>query len=125
MIVVAVVLITAALVLYSVGVWSERLAGVLRWWHIGFFAAGFACDMAGTATMSGIVGFSSGNPALIAVMESAGLLALILMGIHLAWAVLVMVRGSTRARHTFHRFSLLVWCIWLVPYLAGAIGANS
>ncbi len=125
MIVAAVVLITAALVLYSVGVWSERLAGILRWWHVAFFAAGFACDTAGTVTMSRITGFHTGHPGLIAVMEWAGLLALVLMGIHLAWAVLVLLRGSARARHTFHRFSLLVWCLWLVPYVAGAVGSSS
>ncbi len=124
MIVVAVVLITAALVLYSVGVWAERLAGVLRRWHAGFFAAGFTCDTAGTVAMSRIGDHRSGHPLLIAVMESAGAVALILMGVHLAWAVVVLVRGSARARHTFHRFSLLVWCIWLVPYLAGAIGSS-
>jgi uncharacterized repeat protein (TIGR03987 family) len=124
-IVYAVVLITAALVFYSVGVWSERLQHVLRWWHAGFFAAGLTCDIAGTVAMSRITGFRSGNPALIAVMEASGAVALILMAVHLAWAVVVLVRGSARAKHTFHRFSLLVWSIWLVPYLTGAIGANS
>lgn len=125
MIVAAVVLITAALVLYSVGVWSERLAGVLRGRHVAFFAAGFACDAAGTVTMGRITGFRSGHPGLIAVMEWSGLVALVLMGIHLAWASLVLLRGSERARHTFHRFSLLVWCLWLVPYVTGAVGSNS
>jgi uncharacterized repeat protein (TIGR03987 family) len=124
-IVYAVVLITAALVFYSVGVWAERLQRVLQWWHVGFFVAGLSCDVAGTVAMSRITGFQSGGPALIAVMEISGTLALILMGIHLAWAVVVLVRGSVMARHTFHRFSLLVWGIWLVPYLTGAIGANS
>lgn len=75
--------------------------------------------------MSRITGFQSGSPALIAVMETSGMLALVLMGIHLAWAVVVLVRGPVPAKHTFHRFSLLVWGIWLVPYLTGAIGAIS
>jgi uncharacterized repeat protein (TIGR03987 family) len=124
-IVYAVVLITAALVFYSVGVWSERLQRVLRWWHVGFFAAGLSCDLAGTVAMSRITGFQSGGATLIAVMETSGMVALILMGIHLAWAVAVLLRGSARAKHTFHRFSLVVWGIWLIPYLTGAIGANS
>jgi uncharacterized repeat protein (TIGR03987 family) len=124
-IVYAVVLITAALVFYSVGVWGERLQRVLRWWHVGFFVTGLSCDLAGTVTMSRITGFRSANPALIAVMEASGAVALVLMAVHLVWAVVVLARGSFRARHTFHRFSLLVWCIWLIPYLTGAIGANS
>jgi uncharacterized repeat protein (TIGR03987 family) len=124
-IVYAVVLITAALVFYSVGVWSERIQRILRWWHVGFFVAGLSCDLAGTVAMSRITGFQPRNPTLIAVMESSGLVALILMGIHLAWAVAVLLRGSAQAKRTFHRFSLVVWSIWLIPYLTGAIGANS
>ncbi len=125
MIVYAVVLITAALVFYSAGVWGERIQRVLRWWHVGFFVAGLSCDLAGTVAMSRITGFRSGSPALIAVMETSGLVALILMAIHLVWAVVVLLRGSATAKRTFHRFSLLVWGIWLIPYLTGAIGANS
>jgi hypothetical protein len=29
--------ITAALVLYTIGVWSERVQGRLRPWHLAFF----------------------------------------------------------------------------------------
>jgi uncharacterized repeat protein (TIGR03987 family) len=125
MIVYAVVLITAALVFYSVGVWGERLQRVLRWWHVGFFVAGLSCDLAGTAAMSRITGYQSGSPVLIAVMAASGTVALILMGIHLAWAVVVLLRGSAEAKRSFHRYSLAVWCLWLIPYLTGAIGANS
>lgn len=38
----AIVLITAALVLYSTGVFSERRTGRLRWSHVGLFGAGLA-----------------------------------------------------------------------------------
>jgi uncharacterized repeat protein (TIGR03987 family) len=47
----SVILITLALVFYSIGVWSERLSGRLKGWHLAFFWAGFACDTAGTGIM--------------------------------------------------------------------------
>jgi len=29
------------------------------------------------------------------------------------------VKGSENARTGFHRFSMIVWLIWLVPYFGG------
>ena len=43
--------ITLALVFYSIGVWGEKLGGVLKKWHITVFWAGFVCDTAGTTLM--------------------------------------------------------------------------
>jgi hypothetical protein len=28
------IIITLALVFYTIGVWSERIAGRLKWWHL-------------------------------------------------------------------------------------------
>jgi uncharacterized repeat protein (TIGR03987 family) len=61
---------------------------------------------------------------LIAIMGVTGALALALMAIHLVWAIVVLVRNRENEKINFHKFSLLVWAIWLVPYIAGAVGAN-
>lgn len=42
------ILITMALVFYTIGVWSERLAGRLKAWHLIFFWGGFVFDTIGT-----------------------------------------------------------------------------
>ena len=34
---------------------------------------------------------------------------------------LVVRRNETEPRRRFHRYSLLVWCVWLVPYIGGMI----
>ena len=47
-----------------------------------------------------------------------GLLAILLMLLHAIWASLVLLRRRQRAILNFHKFSLLVWIIWLVPYLS-------
>ncbi|MGA7206219.1 MAG: HsmA family protein [Specibacter sp.] len=131
----AIVLITAALIFYTVGVWSEHLQRVLKWWHAGLFAVGLACDASGTLLMSKIASSGQGRSggagagfnavmAVMAVMAVTGAVALLLMVVHLAWAVVVLVRNREAEKTRFHKFSLVVWVIWLVPYFTGAIGAN-
>ena len=125
----AIVLITAALVLYSTGVFSERRAGRLRWGHVGLFGAGLAFDAAGTALMTVIAADPSrgrtGGPTgvLNGVMASTGATALALMAIHFGWALVVLFRDREAERFTFHRFSLAVWGLWLIPYITGALGS--
>jgi uncharacterized repeat protein (TIGR03987 family) len=48
-----------------------------------------------------------------------GLVAILLMFVHALWASAVLVRKDEAAILNFHKFSLAVWLIWLVPYLNG------
>jgi uncharacterized repeat protein (TIGR03987 family) len=48
-----------------------------------------------------------------------GLLAILLMLVHATWATVVLLRKDERAIVNFHKFSLVVWAIWLVPYFSG------
>lgn len=117
MLLAAILLITGALVMYSVGVWGEKISGTLRPLWLAFFWAGFTCDTAGTAAMSRL----SGSVFQLSFHGITGLLAIILMAGHAVWATVVLVRKDTKAIQSFHRLSLAVWCIWLVPYLSGVI----
>jgi len=112
--VIAIILISLALVLYSIGVWSERFAGRLRGWHLGFFWGGLVCDTLGTGIMMEMSAGLSFN-----IHGVTGLLAILLMLVHAVWATVVLVRKDEHAITTFHRFSLVVWGIWLVPYGTG------
>lgn len=125
----AMILITSALVFYSIGVWSEHVQRVLKWWHAGFFALGLICDASGTYLMTQLAASGEARAGgigagLNAVMAVTGAAALLLMVIHLGWAVIVLLRNRDLEKKRFHKFSLLVWAIWLVPYFAGAIGAS-
>lgn len=57
-------------------------------------------------------------------MAVTGTAALLLMVLHLVWAVIVPVRNREAEEKRFHKFSLVVWAIWLIPYFTGAIGAT-
>lgn len=107
------IIITLALVLYSIGVWSERLAGELKPWHLAFFWLGLAADSWGTGMM-----FEYAGGMTYDLHGVAGLLAIVLMLIHALWATLVLLRRDERRIFTFHRFSVFVWAIWLIPYLS-------
>ena len=124
----AIVLITLALVAYTLGVWAERRARSLRWWHVGAFAAGLTFDVGGTAIMARIAATtpppSPGIGAVLqTIMSTTGLIALSLMAVHLSWAVLVMIRDRPHERARFHRYSAGVWTVWLVPYLSGMVAS--
>jgi uncharacterized repeat protein (TIGR03987 family) len=109
----AAVAISLALGCYSIGVWSERLQGRLRPWHLAFFWVGLVFDTWGTGLMFEYVGGFSFD-----VHGISGVIAIILMLIHAVWATVVLARRNERLIHSFHRFSLLVWAIWLIPYFS-------
>lgn len=48
-----------------------------------------------------------------------GLLAILLMLVHAIWATVVLLRKDEQAIVNFHKFSLVVWVIWLLPYFSG------
>ena len=103
------IIITLALVFYSIGVWSERIAGRLKPWHLVFFYLGLTCDTVGTGMMFRFAGGMTFD-----VHGLTGLLAIILMLLHAVWATIVLVRKDAKWITEFHRLSVIVWAIWLV-----------
>jgi uncharacterized repeat protein (TIGR03987 family) len=47
-----------------------------------------------------------------------GVIAIVLMLIHAIWATVVLIRKDERWITNFHKFSVVVWLIWLVPYFS-------
>lgn len=107
------IIISLALVFYSIGVWSERIQGRLKPWHLVFFFLGLICDTWGTGLMFDFVGGM-----MFDLHGITGLIAIILMAVHAVWALVVLLRKDENAIRNFHRFSVAVWVIWLVPYLS-------
>ena len=117
MLIYAIVFITAALILYTTGVWSEKKAGVLRPWHLALFWLGLACDTTGTTLM----GRLSGGAFQFNLHGVTGALAIILMLFHAVWGTIVLVKKEPKALSGFHRLSAFVWGFWLIPYVIGLI----
>jgi uncharacterized repeat protein (TIGR03987 family) len=110
------IIITLALVFYSIGVWSERIAGRLKPWHLVFFILGLICDTWGTGLM---LDYAQGLT--FDLHGISGVIAILLMFIHAVWAAIVLLRKDERMILNFHKFSVVVWFIWLIPYFSPMI----
>lgn len=113
----SIIFINLALVLYTIGVWGEKRSGTIKRGHLIFFGMGLVADMTGTTLMS-VMASEGSNNIWHAVTGGA---ALVLMLVHAAWAAWVYWKGNDHAKRSFHKFSLLVWGFWLIPYAIGAI----
>ncbi|MFC1992854.1 HsmA family protein [Chloroflexota bacterium] len=108
------ILISLALIFYSIGVWSERLVGRLKGWHLIFFWGGLAFDTVGTGIMFDMAGGMG-----LDIHSVTGLTAILLMLVHAVWATAVLVLKNEKAITNFHHFSVFVWAVWLIPYFTG------
>ncbi len=116
----AIITITLALICYTIGVWSEHRAKKLKISHLIFFWVGLVFDTTGTTIMTSI-SKESGGSSLLSSHGITGALAIILMIIHAVWASVVLVRKNEEAQTAFHKFSIVVWCIWLIPFVLGMV----
>ncbi|HAK46160.1 MAG TPA: TIGR03987 family protein [Spirochaeta sp.] len=107
------IIMGAALIFYSIGVWSERIQGRLKVWHLILFILGLICDTWGTGMM-----FSYSEGMSFDIHGISGVIAIVLMFVHALWALIVLIRKDKKMITKFHRFSIIVWIIWLIPYLS-------
>ena len=116
MIILSSILITLALVFYSTGIWAERIARLLKPWHMIMFWIGFAFDVSGTLMMHKM---ADGKFDLTESHTLTGQIALWLMLGHAIWATVVLRKHNEPMLKKFHKFSIIVWLIWLIPYFGG------
>ncbi|AYE35121.1 HsmA family protein [Clostridium septicum] len=119
----AIVAITLALVFYTIGVFGERRSKSLNKNHVLIFWLGLICDTTGTVTMSKIAaeGVTEISKSAQVIHGVTGLLAIVLMLFHAVWATWVLYKNDEDKKVAFHKFSIAVWMVWLVPYIVGAI----
>lgn len=120
--IIAIVFITSALILYTIGVFGERRANTLNKKHVIIFWCGLVCDTLGTLTM-GQIAKSSTQVVSSGFTQTlhgiTGFLAIVLMLFHAGWATYVLLKGDEEKKRFFHKFSIVVWTIWLIPYFIG------
>ena len=100
MVIFAAIIISLALVFYTIGVFAERRSGTLRPKHLAFFWTGFVFDTAGTTIMSMVAGETGGAGSPLHAIT--GVLALSLMLFHAVWATIVVLRGNEPLRRWRH-----------------------
>lgn len=113
----AIIFINLAFLFYTVGVWSEKIQKTLKLWHVLIFWAGLVCDTLGTSAMGKI----AGDVFQFSFHGVTGMLAIVLMLFHAVWATFVILKKDEKLKASFHKFSIFVWIIWLIPMLSGMI----
>ena len=120
MLIYAIIFINLALLFYTIGVWSEKLQGKLKPWHLGLFFLGLVCDTTGTLLMESIASNSTQVVTGVNFHGLTGIIAIALMLIHAIWAAVVLIKKNDKIMSNFHKFSVVVWIIWLIPFISGA-----
>ncbi len=115
--IVAIIFIFAACIFYTVGVWAEKIQKRLKVWHVVVFWLGFICDTIGTGAMGKMVG----SLIQFNFHGLTGLTAILLMLFHAIWATVVLAKKNEEQILKFHKFSFVVWIIWLIPMVTGMI----
>ncbi|MEA3457119.1 MAG: HsmA family protein [Candidatus Thermoplasmatota archaeon] len=113
---IAVILILLALTCYSVGVFSEKISGRLKPWHVVAFWVGLLFDTTGTALMSTLSDDDSESNFLHLL---TGIIAIGSMAFHAILASIVLRSGNEKLLTKFPNFSLFIWVIWLLSFVTG------
>jgi len=113
----AIIFITLALISYSIGVWSEKIQGKLKVWHLMFFYLGLVFDVTGTSIMGRMADKIDIIKFILDFHSITGVIAIILMFVHAFWATIVLIKKDDVMIKNFHKFSLTVWVIWLIPFV--------
>jgi TIGR03987 family protein len=118
MLIIAIVFISVAGLFYTLAVLAEKSQNILKWWHVVAFWLGLVCDTIGTTAMREIAGrFYSDFHGL------TGLVAILLMFIHTIWATWVLHSNNNHLKINFHKLSIFVWLIWLIPMISGVLAS--
>ncbi|MFC1670140.1 HsmA family protein [Spirochaetota bacterium] len=116
MLIAAIITITLALIFYTLGVWGEKLSRGLNKWNLSMFWIGLIMDTTGTTLM-----LEQSDTVADTFHLFTGVVAIVLMAIHAVWATIVLIRKNDKMIRDFHKFSFIVWLIWLVPYFSGMV----
>lgn len=114
----AIIFITLALILYSTGIWGEKIVKRLLLVHVILLWLGWVCDFTGTTLMTVVAGRLSFN-----LHSLSGALAILLMLSNAIWATVVYRSKNKAALNAYSKFSVVVWLIWLIPFIGGMAGA--
>jgi uncharacterized repeat protein (TIGR03987 family) len=112
----AIVSMMLAATLYTIAVFSERKAGILKPWHLGLFWLGLVFDTYGTTLMSQIAGGWKWD-----VHGIIGLTAVVLMLGHSIWATIALLYKQEGVLRSFRKFSVHVWALWMAAFISGIV----
>ena len=116
MLVVSIILISIALIFYTISILHEFIRKKLLPWHSIMFCIGFSFDMASTIIMYKL----SGSKIKMGFHYIFGDIALFLMLINAIGSIIILNKKSKSLLTQFYKFSFFAWIIWVISYILGA-----
>lgn len=113
----AVIVVTFALISYSIAILTEQRKGYISKVVLGFLTAGVLLDITSTILM--IIG-SRKIPITIHGFIGYSALLVMLIDTILIWRFWRKNRG-TQVSHVLNIYTRLAYCWWVIAYIAGAI----
>jgi len=114
----AIVVVTFALVFYSIGVLNEQRTSILSRRILLFLTAGIVCDVLSTTLM--IIG-SNNIPFTIHGFLGYTALALMLIDTTRIWKFWRRTGVTEKVPRNLHVYTRIAYCWWIIAYIAGAI----
>ncbi len=109
-------MILLAFICYTVSIWSEKISGVLKTWHVVSFWRGLVFDITGTVLMSALSDDDSESNFLHLL---TGYVSIGSMAFHAIIASIAIKIGNENFLTLFPNFSLLIWAIWMLSFITG------
>lgn len=117
MLVFSIILMTLALIIYTISILNEFRGQTLLPWHAIMFCIGFIFDVTSTVIMYKLGG-SKLNFGLHAIL---GYTALLLMLFNALCSLNILKRNHKNLKINFYKFSIFAWIIWIASYILGIV----
>ena len=116
MLVFSVILMTLALIIYTIPILNEFKGKILMPWHAIMFCIGFCFDVSSTIIMYKL----GGSKINFGLHYIFGDIALFLMLINAIGSIIILNKKHKSLLTQFYKFSFFAWIIWVISYILGA-----
>ena len=117
MLVFSVILMSFALIIYTISILNEFRRKKLLPWHAIMFCIGFTFDMTSTIIMYKL----GGSEIRVGLHDILGGIALLLMLINAIWSIIILNKKHKNQLLQFYNFSFFAWIVWIISYILGAV----
>jgi len=117
MLVFSIILMTLALIIYTISILNEFRQKTLLPWHAIMFCIGFTFDVASTIIMYKL----GGSKVSFGLHSIFGYTALLLMLFNAIGSVNILKKKHKYLIINFYKFSIFAWIIWITSYILGIV----
>ncbi len=119
----SIIFMSLALLLYSAGVFLERKDKEVWPRHAVLYGIALAFDIISVTIITVYAGLKTGDPIPTVITSNVNiieeLVGVVLLSVNVIWAIAVLREGTDKQLEIYHKFSLIIWVLWLAMYFLG------